>query len=333
MPPRKRKAGVVDDNNDNDNGQPSAKKPRKPAAAETATTFRPRREINKEPASVKASDSKLNRPESRLNRPKSKTALTGAKRGRPPKSAVARKAPAAEPTPKTKKPVGRPRKIQPEVQPEVQPEAVQKDEELDEEIDEPDDGRCYWLMKAEPESRFEKGVDVKFSIDDLEAAKEPEPWDGVRNAAARNNLRAMRKGDYAFFYHSNCKVPAIAGIMEIVREHSVDETAFDPAHPYYDPKSTREKPKWEVVHVKFRRKFKKVVTLDELKSHAKPGLALEKLQTLRQSRLSVSAVTPKQWKFITTQFAPGGDEQPESSTEQITVEDTHAANGTEQEQA
>ena len=91
MPPRKRKAGVVDDNNDNDNGQPSAKKPRKPAAAETATTFRPRREINKEPASVKASDSKLNRPESRLNRPKSKTALTGAKRGRPPKSAVARK--------------------------------------------------------------------------------------------------------------------------------------------------------------------------------------------------------------------------------------------------
>jgi hypothetical protein len=91
MPPRKRKAVVVDDNNDNDNGQPSAKKPRKPAAAETATTFRPRREINKEPASVKASDSKLNRPESKLNRPKSKTALTGAKRGRPPKSAVARK--------------------------------------------------------------------------------------------------------------------------------------------------------------------------------------------------------------------------------------------------
>jgi hypothetical protein len=96
MPPRKRKSGVADDNNNNndnnDNGQPSAKKPRKPAAAETATTFRPRREINnKEPASVKASDSTLNRPESKLNRPKSKTASTGAKRGRPPKSAVAGK--------------------------------------------------------------------------------------------------------------------------------------------------------------------------------------------------------------------------------------------------
>jgi len=273
---------------------------------------------------VTTSDSKLNRPESKLNRPKSKTASTGAKRGRPPKSTAAGKAPAAESTPKTKKPVGRPRK--------PQPEDVQKDEELDEEIDEPDNGRCYWLMKAEPESRFEKGVDVKFSIDDLHAAKEPEPWDGVRNAAARNNLRAMRKGDYAFFYHSNCKVPGIAGIMEIVREHSVDETAFDPAHPYHDPKSTREKPKWEVVHVKFRRKFKKVVALDELKSHAKPGQALEKLQTLRQSRLSVSAVTPKQWNFITTRLASEGDEQSESPMEQITVEDTHAANGTEQKE-
>ncbi|PGH11348.1 thymocyte nuclear protein 1, partial [Polytolypa hystricis UAMH7299] len=79
-----------------------------------------------------------------------------------------------------------------------------------------DSSKSYWLMKAEPESRFEKGVDVKFSIDDLREAKEPEPWD------ARNNMRAMRKGDLAFFYHSNCKTPGIAGIMEIVREHSVD---------------------------------------------------------------------------------------------------------------
>jgi predicted RNA-binding protein with PUA-like domain len=110
------------------------------------------------------------------------------------------------------------------------------------------------------------------------------------------------------------------------------ETAFDPAHPYHDPKSTREKPKWEVVHVKFRRKFEKVVTLDELKSHAKPGRALEKLQTLRQSRLSVSPVTPKQWSFITTRLASEGDEQPESPIERIAVEDTHAANGTEQKE-
>lgn len=106
-------------------------------------------------------------------------------------------------------------------------------------------GKQYWLMKAEPETRMEKGVDVRFSIDDLAARTEPEPWDGkhrhspgfssrhghgqtdtadagIRAYAARNNLRAMKKGDLAFFYHSNCKEPAIVGTMEVVQEHSPD---------------------------------------------------------------------------------------------------------------
>ena len=105
------------------------------------------------------------------------------------------------------------------------------------------DSPRYWLMKAEPETRIEKGQDIKFSIDDLAAKKEPEPWDGnisipqpslptitnfrsgIRNYAARNNLRAMKKGDLAFFYHSSCKVPAIVGIMEIVQEHSPDRAS------------------------------------------------------------------------------------------------------------
>ncbi|KAI1973879.1 hypothetical protein LOZ53_003225 [Ophidiomyces ophidiicola] len=164
--------------------------------------------------------------------------------------------------------------------------------------DESTGARTYWLMKAEPESRLEKGVDVKFSIDDLREAKEPEPWDGVRNATARNHMRSMKKGDLALFYHSNCKVPGIAGTMEIVQEHSIDESAFDPAHPYYDPKSSRDSPKWEVVHVQFRSKLKKLITLAELKSLGKPGSALEDLQMLKQSRLSVSSVTPEQWEFI-----------------------------------
>ncbi|KAF3480885.1 thymocyte nuclear protein 1 [Arthroderma uncinatum] len=159
-------------------------------------------------------------------------------------------------------------------------------------------GRSYWLMKAEPETRLEKGVDVRFSIDDLRAATEPEGWDGVRNAAARNHMRAMKKGDIAFFYHSNCKVPGIAGTMQIVRESSVDESAFDPAHPYYDPKSNRDSPKWDWVHVQFRSKFKNLVTLADIKSHAKPGGALENLQMVKQSRLSVSPVTEEQWKFL-----------------------------------
>ncbi|KAI4198773.1 MAG: hypothetical protein LQ346_002701 [Caloplaca aetnensis] len=174
---------------------------------------------------------------------------------------------------------------------------VAKDEASE---DDESDGPSYWLMKAEPDSRIEKGKDVRFSIDDLKDATEPEAWDGVRNAVARNNMRAMMTGDMVFFYHSNCKKPGIAGTMEIVREHSVDETAFDPEHPYYDAKSTREKPKWCVVHVEFRRKFPELVTLKELQRFAKPGGVLENMQTLRITRLSVSKVTRKEWDFIHT---------------------------------
>jgi predicted RNA-binding protein with PUA-like domain len=76
------------------------------------------------------------------------------------------------------------------------------------------------------------------------------------------------------------------------------ESAFDPKHPYYDPKSNRDAPKWVALHVEFRRKFDKQVTLHDLKAHAQPGKGLENLQTLKQSRLSVSSVTPAQWKYI-----------------------------------
>ncbi|QKX53685.1 uncharacterized protein TRUGW13939_00765 [Talaromyces rugulosus] len=199
------------------------------------------------------------------------------------------------------------------------------------------DGRSYWLMKAEPESRLVKGVDVKFSIDDLQAAEVPEPWDGVRNPVARNNLRAMKKGDQAFFYHSSCKVPGIVGLMEVVREHSVDESAFDSTHPYFDEKSTRDNPKWEVVHVEFRRKFDKILKLDTLKAHGLPGKPLENLQTLRQSRVSVSRVTPKEWEFIMSLIdPPKTDEEeeaadaapvPESTADKETSEANNAVNG------
>ncbi|KAI8299014.1 Thymocyte nuclear protein 1, partial [Colletotrichum sp. SAR11_59] len=80
----------------------------------------------------------------------------------------------------------------------------------------------YWLMKSEPDVRIEDGYEIKFSIDDLAAKKTPEGWEGIRNYAARNNLRDMRKGDKAFFYHSNCKEPGIVGIISIVKEHSPD---------------------------------------------------------------------------------------------------------------
>ncbi|CAF9929863.1 hypothetical protein IMSHALPRED_008016 [Imshaugia aleurites] len=170
--------------------------------------------------------------------------------------------------------------------------------EAEEEAEASGEGPAYWLMKAEPESRIEKGKDVKFSIDDLKEAKEPEGWDGVRNAVARNNMRLMMKGDMAFFYHSNCKEPGIVGTMEIVQEHSVDETAFDPEHPYFDEKSDREKPKWCLVHVKFVQKFLKMIKLKELQKYAKNGGVLENMQGLRQTRLSVSKVSKKEWDFI-----------------------------------
>ncbi|KAJ6084148.1 High mobility group HMG-I/HMG-Y [Penicillium sp. IBT 16267x] len=219
-------------------------------------------------------------------------------RGRPRKEPGTETPKAATTTPKKNDGRGRPRKSLPANGTEGAAETEAKPEATSSSVLKEDAGRSYWLMKAEPDSRLEKGVDVKFSIDDLAAAESPEPWDGVRNAVARNLMRDMKKGDYAFFYHSNCKTPGIVGVMEIVQEHSVDESAFDSKHPYYDPKATRENPKWVVVHVEFRCKLKKQVTLHDLKTHAQPGKALENLQTVKQSRLSVSSVTPAQWRFI-----------------------------------
>ncbi|KAJ2968693.1 hypothetical protein NUW58_g10167 [Xylaria curta] len=168
--------------------------------------------------------------------------------------------------------------------------------------------KWYWLMKAEPESRFENGVDVKFSIDDLASRTEPEPWDGIRAYAARNNLRSMKKGELAFFYHSNCKEPGIVGTMEIVQEHSPDLSAHDPKAPYYDASSKPEDPKWSVVHVKFRSKFAQSIGLKELREMGKPGQPLEGMQMLKQSRLSVSRVSPSEWECLMDHVQKQGGE-------------------------
>lgn len=143
----------------------------------------------------------------------------------------------------------------------------------------------YWLMKSEP---------TAFSIDDL-AQRGTEPWDGVRNYQARNYLRQMRVGDKAFFYHSNCAEPAIVGVVEVVTEAYPDPSQFDPDSPYFDPKSSREAPRWSLVEVRFERKLARPITLRELKADpALAGLAL--LQ--RGNRLSVMPVTPAQWRHI-----------------------------------
>ena|SRR2546430_4872724 len=76
------------------------------------------------------------------------------------------------------------------------------------------------------------------------------------------------------------------------------ESAFNPASPYYDAKSSRDNPRWELVHVRFVRKFPELVPLSQLKKYGQPGGALQNLEMLKQSRLSVSAVKPKEWHFI-----------------------------------
>ena len=103
----------------------------------------------------------------------------------------------------------------------------------------------YWLMKSEPDS---------FSIDALyNRPNQTEHWDGVRNYQARNMMRdEMKLGDLIFFYHSNCDVPGIVGIMEIVKESYPDFTAFDPEDQHYDPRSDPEDPRWIMVDVRTR---------------------------------------------------------------------------------
>lgn len=145
----------------------------------------------------------------------------------------------------------------------------------------------YWLMKSEPST---------FGIDDL--AKRPgkkEFWDGVRNYQARNSLRAMKKGDLAFFYHSSADPTGVAGIVKIVGEARPDATALDPKSDHHDPKSTPENPIWYGVDIKLERKLKRIVTLADLKAQK----SLQGMTLLRPgNRLSVMPVDKKHWDAV-----------------------------------
>lgn len=148
----------------------------------------------------------------------------------------------------------------------------------------------YWLLKSEPES---------FSIDDLAKARgKTTGWDGVRNFQARNFIRdRMKKGDEAFFYHSSCEVPGIAGVATVVKEAYPDDTAFDPSHHHFDEDSDPKEPRWFMVDVKLKRKLKRVITLDELRQYQ--GKQLKNLLVLKRgNRLSVTPVTKSDFDFI-----------------------------------
>jgi predicted RNA-binding protein with PUA-like domain len=148
----------------------------------------------------------------------------------------------------------------------------------------------YWLLKSEPST---------FSIDDLERSPGKRThWDGVRNYQARNFIRdRMRRGDRAFFYHSSCPEPGIAGIVRVAKAAYPDHTQFDPDDDHYDPNSTPADPRWLMIDVVLERKLSRVITLAALKLHAKKeltGLAL----LARGNRLSVMPVSAAHWEFI-----------------------------------
>ena len=145
----------------------------------------------------------------------------------------------------------------------------------------------YWLLKSEP--------DV-FSFADLQAAPHhTTSWDSVRNTGARNFLRdGMRRGDLAFYYHSNAEPSAIVGICEVVREGYPDDTAFDPKHAYYDPDSVPATPTWYMVDVKAVRALTRPVTLPEIKLDA----TWRESALIKVGRLSVVPITAKEWAVV-----------------------------------
>jgi predicted RNA-binding protein with PUA-like domain len=147
----------------------------------------------------------------------------------------------------------------------------------------------HWLLKSEPDA---------FSIDDLASRpKGTAQWDGIRNYQARNYMRdGMRKGDPAFFYHSSCATPAIVGICEIVSGAYPDLTAFDPGSEYFDAGSDPDHARWLMVDVKFRRRTRRPISLEELKQHAD---RLEGFPLIRRgNRLSILPVDKAHWDLI-----------------------------------
>ena len=143
-------------------------------------------------------------------------------------------------------------------------------------------------MKSEPD---------EVSIDDLaQAPKKTVPWFGVRNYQARNFMRdQMQVGDLVLFYHSSCPQPGIAGIARVSAPAHPDLTQFDPKSPYYDAASKKEAPRWVNVDVKFEQKTA-LISLDQLREHK----ALAQMVVLKRgNRLSITPVTPAEWKFIT----------------------------------
>ncbi len=144
----------------------------------------------------------------------------------------------------------------------------------------------YWIVKTEP---------ATFSIDDLHRKKR-ERWDGVRNYQARNNLRAMSKGDVVFIYHSSVDEPGIVGEGRVIEMAYPDPLQFDRSSHYYDKFSKKDDPRWSAVTISFKKKFKHPLTLAAIKGH--PALQ-HMLVAQKGTRLSVLPVAEKHATLLT----------------------------------
>ncbi len=147
-------------------------------------------------------------------------------------------------------------------------------------------------MKSEPD---------ECSIDDLVRLGRV-PWTGVRNYQARNFMRnAMQPGDGVLFYHSSCPEPGIAGLARVAGTAYPDATQFDPASPYFDPKSRLDAPRWLHVDVDQGRKTR-LLPLAEMRQ--RPELA--SMVVLKPgSRLSITPVTPDEWQAVQALLGTG----------------------------
>lgn len=145
---------------------------------------------------------------------------------------------------------------------------------------------AYWLMKSEPEV---------YSIADLQKDG-TSLWEGVRNYQARNFMaQSMKPGDLVLFYHSSAEPPGVAGIARIAGPAVPDPTQFDKKSDYFDPKSTRDNPRWQCVPVAFVERFPELLPLEKLRA----AKALAKMALLqRGQRLSVQPVTKQEYDTV-----------------------------------
>src|SRR5690606_830674 len=145
----------------------------------------------------------------------------------------------------------------------------------------------YWLFKSEPHV---------YGIDDLKKEKQGTGrWDGIRNYQARNFLRdKVAIGDRVFVYHSQCKIPGIAGIARVVKAAYPDPAQFNPESDYHDPKANTDKPRWYAVDIQFEEKFSDVVSLKQIKQTPE----LEDMVLVKQGRLSIQPVSRPEWNRI-----------------------------------